>query len=290
MQPGKYVLGTSIHKSAVLERPFLHKEIKKPELECEVRQALRDRVRTGTATNSTALPAQITISGLKLLLSTFKSNIDVAKAIAGGRKATMPALSRTKVTKIVIPILNNVTIEGYDLSTESGTFNAEWVEYVGPKPDMELHDPSPDIVESEPERVKSMELPAPLPRRASQYKSKLPHERVILYLHGGAYVVASRRTHRGITSRLAKQSDALVLVIDYRLAPEHVFPAPLVDALSAYQYILTQFDPKQVSFVGDSAGAGLAMAMCYYCRDTKQFPMPGSIVCMSPYVLQIDVA
>lgn len=118
--------------------------------------------------------------------------------------------------------------------------------------------------------------------------SNAASQRVVLYMHGGAYVLSSRRTHRGITSRIAKYADARVFSIDYRLAPQHVFPGPLIDVLSAYQFLLKQgFQPQNITFCGDSAGGGLSTAAMLYCRDSarmeKQIPMPGCLAVMSPY-------
>lgn len=78
--------------------------------------------------------------------------------------------------------------------------------------------------------------------------------------------------------------------IDYRLAPENVYPAALIDALSAYSYLLDppngskKYKPSQISFVGDSAGGGLAIAAMLYCRNTGMFPIPGCVATMSPWL------
>jgi acetyl esterase/lipase len=114
------------------------------------------------------------------------------------------------------------------------------------------------------------------------------NDRVVLYSHGGAYVLSSRRTHRPITSRIAKYADCRILSIDYRLAPQHVFPGPLVDLLSAYQFLLDSgFKAENICFSGDSAGGGLSTAAMLYCRDSvyslNPFPMPGCIAVMSPF-------
>ena len=118
--------------------------------------------------------------------------------------------------------------------------------------------------------------------------SRESKKRCILYMHGGAYVLSSRRTHRGITSRLAVYADSTVFSIDYRLAPQHVFPGPLVDVLSAYQFLLQNgFEPENICFCGDSAGGGLSTAAMIYCRDSQNtespIPIPGCIAVMSPF-------
>jgi len=85
--------------------------------------------------------------------------------------------------------------------------------------------------------------------------------RVILYLHGGGYVVGSLNTHRDLAQRLSRAAAARVLLIDYRLAPEHPHPAAVEDALNAYRWLLAQgVNPSQLVVAGDSAGGGLTVA------------------------------
>ncbi|MGE5450273.1 MAG: alpha/beta hydrolase [Acidobacteriota bacterium] len=84
----------------------------------------------------------------------------------------------------------------------------------------------------------------------------------ILYLHGGAFCVGSPRSHRSITTRLAKLTQAEVFVPDYRRIPEHVFPAQIDDGVKAYRYVLEQgFAPKRIAVAGDSAGGTLAFML-----------------------------
>ena len=107
---------------------------------------------------------------------------------------------------------------------------------------------------------------------------------VILYLHGGAYCVGSPGTHRALTSHLALASGATLLVPDYRLAPEHPFPAAGDDALAAYLWLLDQGHlPEQVFLAGDSAGGGLALATAMRIRD-EQLPAPAGMMLISPWV------
>ena len=88
---------------------------------------------------------------------------------------------------------------------------------------------------------------------------------IILYLHGGAYAVGSVNVHRNFLAWLAKACHMKVLAIDYRLAPEHPFPAALEDALCAYQWILSQgYEPAEIVIAGDSAGGGLADCSAYF--------------------------
>lgn len=109
------------------------------------------------------------------------------------------------------------------------------------------------------------------------------HDRVILYLHGGGYVVGSINTHRAMVSRIARASDARALAIDYRLAPEHPFPAAVDDTLAAYRWLLAQgYKPNRIVIAGDSAGGGLTIAALLAIRDAKM-PMPAAAVLISPW-------
>ena len=107
---------------------------------------------------------------------------------------------------------------------------------------------------------------------------------VTLYLHGGGYVIGSPRTHREFARRLSVASQAQVLVIDYRLAPEDPFPAPVEDAVSAYRWLLDEgYAPEKLSIAGDSAGGGLTAATLVSIRD-QGLPLPACGVCLSPWV------
>lgn len=106
----------------------------------------------------------------------------------------------------------------------------------------------------------------------------------ILYLHGGGYIIGSAVTHKGITGHLAKLSGCEVITPDYRLAPEHPFPAALDDAESVYLALLNQgMSPGNLALAGDSAGGGLSIALAMKLRDHKR-PLPSSITCFSPWV------
>lgn len=111
-----------------------------------------------------------------------------------------------------------------------------------------------------------------------------PAASVVLYLHGGAYCLGSPRTHRSLTSRLARLSGADVVVPDYRLAPEHPYPAALDDALSTYRWLLSRgYDPGRISLAGDSAGGGLALALALRLRELG-LPQPARLLLLSPWV------
>jgi epsilon-lactone hydrolase len=108
--------------------------------------------------------------------------------------------------------------------------------------------------------------------------------RCIYYLHGGGYVIGSVRTHRVLGYDLSKASGARVLSMDYRLAPEHPFPAGLEDAVTGYRWLLARgVKPEHVVIAGDSAGGGLAVATLLALRD-RGLPMPAAAVCFSPWV------
>jgi acetyl esterase/lipase len=108
-------------------------------------------------------------------------------------------------------------------------------------------------------------------------------DRVILYLHGGGYVLGSINTHRAMISRIARASNARALAIDYRLAPEHPFPAAVEDATAAYRWLLANgYKPGRVVIAGDSAGGGLTLAALLAIRDAK-LPMPAGAVPISPW-------
>ncbi len=107
---------------------------------------------------------------------------------------------------------------------------------------------------------------------------------IILYLHGGAYAVGSPHVHREFLSRLARACLVKVLAIDYRLAPEHPFPAALEDAITAYRWLVSGgYDPSSIVIAGDSAGGGLAIATLVSLRDSGT-PLPACAVCLSPWV------
>jgi epsilon-lactone hydrolase len=110
-----------------------------------------------------------------------------------------------------------------------------------------------------------------------------PEAGVILYFHGGGYVSCSAVTHRPITSALARLTRHRVFSLDYRLAPEHPFPAALHDAVAAYQWLLEQGLPAgHISLAGDSAGGGLVLATLLRARDLG-LPLPACAVCFSPW-------
>jgi len=107
-------------------------------------------------------------------------------------------------------------------------------------------------------------------------------EQVMLWFHGGAYLIGAPSTHRGIASQLAKRAKLAVCVPDYRLAPEHPFPAALDDGLAAYQALLAQgYRGEQILLGGDSAGGNLALGLVLKLKALNH-PLPAALVCFSP--------
>jgi acetyl esterase/lipase len=104
----------------------------------------------------------------------------------------------------------------------------------------------------------------------------------VLYIHGGAWFLGSTNTHRRLAGALAKVSGVRVLSINYRLAPEHPFPAALEDCQAAYEWLLAGgISPGKIIVAGDSAGGNLALALLVSLRDLGK-PLPAGVVAISP--------
>jgi len=118
-----------------------------------------------------------------------------------------------------------------------------------------------------------------------QRKNAQP-DRVILQLHGGAYMRSLKdngATYRRAALQYAKLSGGAVLTVDYRVAPQHPYPAALEDAVAAYTWLLDQgYLPEQIIIAGDSAGGGLTLATALYLRD-MQMPLPAGLITMSAW-------
>ena len=109
-------------------------------------------------------------------------------------------------------------------------------------------------------------------------------DRVVLYFHGGGYVMGSVATHRGLTAGISRAAGARVLSVDYRLAPEHPYPAAVEDGVAAYRFLREQgVAPGQLAVAGDSAGGGLTIATLLALREAGE-PLPACGVCISPWV------
>lgn len=104
----------------------------------------------------------------------------------------------------------------------------------------------------------------------------------ILYLHGGGYTAGWLDYAKGFGGVLAANTCVKTLCVAYRLAPEDKFPAALDDAMEAYRYLLTQYDPKHIAFVGESAGGGLVYCLLHRCRD-EGVPFPKCALGISPW-------
>ncbi|HXA39509.1 MAG TPA: alpha/beta hydrolase [Phenylobacterium sp.] len=107
--------------------------------------------------------------------------------------------------------------------------------------------------------------------------------RRILYLHGGGYTGGSPRSHRPMVARLAEAARSAVVSLDYRLAPEHPFPAAVDDAVDAYRALLAEgVWPERMIVAGDSAGGGLALALALKLKD-EGLPQPAGLFAISPW-------
>jgi len=109
-------------------------------------------------------------------------------------------------------------------------------------------------------------------------------DRAILYLHGGGYVQGSIISHQDLAQRISSVSKTKLLILDYRLAPEHPFPAALEDSISAYEWLINNegYNPKNLIIAGDSAGGGLTLATLVKLRD-QGISLPAAAVCLSPW-------
>ena len=126
------------------------------------------------------------------------------------------------------------------------------------------------------DRIAHMHVERIVPRSAV----RAPH--AILYMHGGAFVAGSPRTHRSITRRLCALTGAEVLVPHYRLAPEHPFPAQIEDGVLAYKQLLSDGYPTdRIAIAGDSAGGHLTLMVTVALRQAG-LPLPAAMVMMSP--------
>jgi len=106
----------------------------------------------------------------------------------------------------------------------------------------------------------------------------------ILYLHGGGYVIGSLDSHRHLVAEAGRAAGCWALALDYRLAPEHPFPAAVDDAVAAYRYLLGRgIKPGRIAIAGDSAGGGLVVAAMVAIRDAG-LAQPGCGWCISPWV------
>lgn len=113
--------------------------------------------------------------------------------------------------------------------------------------------------------------------------SQAKKDKVILYTHGGGYVSGSCNDHRSIVARVVKGCGVGILLFEYRLAPEHPFPAAIEDSVAAYRWLLAQgISPSNIMIVGESAGGGLCLATLLALRD-QDISLPAAAVAISPW-------
>jgi len=154
--------------------------------------------------------------------------------------------------------------------------------------------PLPDDVERtelELGGVPAVRLAPPLVRRSEAKPSPAEEaalsegEDVLFYLHGGGYRGGSAVSHAELAARLARAAGAVAVLPEYRLAPEHTFPAALDDVLAAYRAQLEALDgdASRIVVAGDSAGGGLAVAMCVALRDAGE-SLPRALALLSPWL------
>ena len=132
-------------------------------------------------------------------------------------------------------------------------------------------------VETRPDRLAGVEVDWLHPQEA-------PKDKVLYYLHGGAYVLGSRRTHRKLAGHMAKAAGIVAVLPEYRLAPENPFPAAIEDAVAVYKALLEKGSgPDDIVIAGDSAGGGLTVATLLSLRH-EGVPLPAAAVLLSPFL------
>jgi len=173
----------------------------------------------------------------------------------------------------------NLKKETWDWNTSIPRFREECEEGAlkgGPLPDG--IGVSPVSITGLPEGLKAEWI---LPPQAAPEPAK--GEQVLFYTHGGGYVSGSCSDHRGFVAKIVKASGVRALLYEYRLAPEHPFPAAMDDTLTAYRWLLAQgVSPADIIIVGESAGGGLCLATLLALKD-QAIPMPRAAVALSPW-------
>ena len=158
---------------------------------------------------------------------------------------------------------------GLDLQADVPTLRASFNELMA-------HIPVPDDVQQSPTTIGGVGAIEVTVRGADA-------DRVILYFHGGVYVIGTAAATVPLVGDLARRTGTRVITLDYRLAPEHPYPAAVADAQDAYQGLLEQgVDAGQIALAGESAGGGLAVATLLALRDAD-IPLPSCAFLMSPY-------
>lgn len=132
------------------------------------------------------------------------------------------------------------------------------------------------------ERVEATDAAGPIIRGEWVRTGACREDAAVLYIHGSGYVVCSRRTHRGLTSRISEEAGIPVFSIDYRLAPTHRYPAAQQDVRAAWDWLIAQgYDASRIVIAGDSAGGHLAITLCLELVRGRS-PLPAAIAALSP--------
>jgi len=109
------------------------------------------------------------------------------------------------------------------------------------------------------------------------------HDAVIYYLHGGGYILGSMQTHQNLIAGFCNAAACEAFALEYRLAPEHPFPAAIEDSVAGYRHLLAEgIAPERIVIAGDSAGAGLTLATLFQLRDLG-LPLPAAAILISPW-------
>src|SRR5204863_9067365 len=139
-------------------------------------------------------------------------------------------------------------------------------------------------------RVEETTVPGPAGEIAARLyvapDASPPPQPLLVYYHGGGWVIGDLETHDGVCRFLAEHSGCRVLSVDYRRAPEHPFPEPVEDAIAAFEWAAEQAaelgcDPRRIAVAGDSAGGNLAAAVCLHARDAEG-PQPAMQLLLYP--------
>jgi acetyl esterase/lipase len=119
-------------------------------------------------------------------------------------------------------------------------------------------------------------------------KSGATSDKVVVYFHGGGYIAGSPKGHKTLLAQMAVDTKGLVVAVDYRLAPEHPFPAPQEDCLAVAQLVLKTYHDKEVTLAGDSAGGALAITTALQLKQLSEISpdnkLPDKLVLLSPWV------
>lgn len=108
-------------------------------------------------------------------------------------------------------------------------------------------------------------------------------DRILLFVHSGSFILGRSKLHHSLAARICDPAGATAFSVDYRLAPEHPFPAALEDVAAAYSWLLAQgIEPSQIQFLGDSAGGGIALGALLLLRE-RGMPMPAGLVLLAPW-------